>query len=343
MGKRYLIAVDLEGAACVVDTPFTSLNGSSNYAFACRQATREADAAARALFDGGAEEVIVWDNHGQGVNLDYEQLDSRCRILLGTGYRSRFPLPEGRYDGLILIGYHGREGTPGGVLAHSYNSVSFQGHTVNGAPLGEMQIDAAFAGKRGVPVLFAASDDQAIAQARESFPWIETVVTKQASAGQTRLPPPSSMTGPAAPFLPQMPIRGRAGWISWRIYLTECLIPTHPTAPQLHSRGAFLIRLWRFLSIGAAGRHGAGRHGARRHGKRRHGKRRSQAEYPRRYGRRTSAEGAAAGLPAGRTRAGTCRQTIRATKKAEVSLCFLICLYRLILRKTHSAPSCHRG
>lgn len=182
MGKRYLIAVDLEGAACVVGTPFTSLNGSSNYAFACRQATREADAAARALFDGGAEEVIVWDNHGQGVNLDYEQLDPRCRILLGTGYRSRFPLPEGRYDGLILIGYHGREGTPGGVLAHSYNSVSFQGHTVNGEPLGEMQIDAAFAGKRGVPVLFAASDDQAIAQARESFPWIETVVTKQASA-----------------------------------------------------------------------------------------------------------------------------------------------------------------
>lgn len=67
-------------------------------------------------------------------------------------------------------------------MAHSYNSVSFQGHTVNGEPLGEMQIDAAFAGKRGVPVLFAASDDQAIAQARESFPWIETVVTKQASA-----------------------------------------------------------------------------------------------------------------------------------------------------------------
>ena len=45
-----------------------------------------------------------------------------------------------------------------------------------------MQIDAAFAGKRGVPVLFIASDDQAVAQARESFPWIEAVVTKQASA-----------------------------------------------------------------------------------------------------------------------------------------------------------------
>lgn len=39
--------------------------------------------AVRALFDEGADEVIVWDNHGSGVNLDYDLLDARCRIALG--------------------------------------------------------------------------------------------------------------------------------------------------------------------------------------------------------------------------------------------------------------------
>ena len=182
MGKRYVVAVDCEGVACVVGEPFTNLNGSNGYGFACRQATLEADAAARALFDNGAEEVVIWDNHGRGVNLCYDLLDPRCKILLGTGYRSRFPLPEGKWDGLLFIGYHGREGTVDGVMAHTYNSGSFQEYRVNGLPRGEMEIDGAFAGKRGVPILFAASDDKAVAQAKERFPWIETVTTKEAGA-----------------------------------------------------------------------------------------------------------------------------------------------------------------
>ena len=42
-----------------------------------------------------------------------------------------------------------------------------------------MQIDAAMAGRMGVPVLFVSSDDKGAAQARESFPWAETVATKE--------------------------------------------------------------------------------------------------------------------------------------------------------------------
>ena len=77
---RFFIGVDCEGAACVVGEPHKGLKDSVNYPFATRQAALEADAAARALFDWGAEEVIVWDNHGSGVNLDYSCLlyTSRC-------------------------------------------------------------------------------------------------------------------------------------------------------------------------------------------------------------------------------------------------------------------------
>ncbi len=56
MGKYY-VAVDCEGVACGVGSPGGSLNASRNLDFVRLQATREADAAARALFDSGAERV----------------------------------------------------------------------------------------------------------------------------------------------------------------------------------------------------------------------------------------------------------------------------------------------
>ena len=94
MGKRYLIAVDLEGAACVVGTPLpASTAAATTPSPADRPRGKQMPPGA---LDNGAEEVIIWDNHGQGINLEYEQLDPRCRICLGTGYRSRFPLPEGQ-------------------------------------------------------------------------------------------------------------------------------------------------------------------------------------------------------------------------------------------------------
>ena len=178
--SRYYIAVDMEGAACVVGTPGEGLAaGSGNYAFAAREALREANACASALFDAGADEVILWDNHGTGVNFDYDQVDPRCRIALGSGFRTRFPGIDESFDGVLFIGYHAREGTRDAALAHTYSSPAFQGYFINGMPVGEMEIDAAFAGEHHVRVLFAASDAAAVAQAKASFPWIETVVTKE--------------------------------------------------------------------------------------------------------------------------------------------------------------------
>lgn len=40
--------------------------------------TDEVNAAVRAAFDSGADEVIVNDNHGSGYNILFEQLDPRC-------------------------------------------------------------------------------------------------------------------------------------------------------------------------------------------------------------------------------------------------------------------------
>ena len=176
--KSFCIAVDCEGPACVVGTPGIGLRESPNYPFAAKQAMREANAAARALFDAGAEKVLIWDNHSSGVNLDYDQIDPRCDIALGTNLPVRFPGVDQSFGGVLFIGYHAREGTLNAVIAHTFNSAMYQHQKVNGREVGELEIDAAFAGIHGVPVLFAASDRACVLQAKESFPWIETVETK---------------------------------------------------------------------------------------------------------------------------------------------------------------------
>jgi D-amino peptidase len=177
---KFYIGVDCEGPACVVGSPGGSLNDSRNLAFAKLQATREADAAARACFDAGATEVIVWDNHGGSLNLDYDLLDARCKIALGVHFPHRWPGLDKTFDGILFIGYHAMDSTEDAVIAHTYSSAAHQWVKVNGQMVGELAIDAAVAGLHGVPPLFVAGDDKCVREARQFFGDIESVITKTA-------------------------------------------------------------------------------------------------------------------------------------------------------------------
>lgn len=177
--KKFMIAVDLEGVAGVVGLPNKTLSDPpAEYAFACRQGAREANAAAEALFAAGAEEVTIWDNHGPGVNLDPDLLDPRCRLLKGSGH-GRWPGMDETYAAVLMIGYHAMAGTKDGVLAHTYSSQAYQWLEVNGEQVGEMAIDAHMAGMLHVPVLFVASDEAGAREAERFMPWVKTVATKK--------------------------------------------------------------------------------------------------------------------------------------------------------------------
>jgi D-amino peptidase len=178
---KFVVSVDAEGLACVVGAPGGTLNDlKENYQFARKQGAREADAAARALFDSGATEVIVTDAHGSGVNYHYDLIDKRCDIALGSGSELRLPAVTPDCAGLLLVGYHAMDNTPDAVICHTYSSMTYQWMKVNGNECGEIAIDSAIAGARGVPVMFVASDDKGVAEAKRFLPWIETVTTKQA-------------------------------------------------------------------------------------------------------------------------------------------------------------------
>lgn len=175
-----MIAVDCDGPACVVGDPGRALSNSRDMVFAREQATRETDAAARALLDSGAEKVVVWDNHGYGSNLVFDHLDSRCEVVLGTGFDRRFPRLDETYAGVLMIGYHAMEGTANAVLAHTYSPDAYRAIRVNGLAVGEMALDASVAGELGVPLIFVSSDDKGCEEALFFMPWLETVATKKA-------------------------------------------------------------------------------------------------------------------------------------------------------------------
>ena len=142
---KYVIAVDCEGPAGVVGKPGGSLNEApAQYEFARRQATAEASAAARGLFAAGATQVIVWDNHGGGVNLVYDELDERCDIFNGV-HALRLAMLDETFAGLLFIGYHARDNTVAAPLAHTFNSGKYQWIKINGREIGEMAVDAAVA------------------------------------------------------------------------------------------------------------------------------------------------------------------------------------------------------
>jgi len=179
---KFMVAVDLEGVACAYGPCEGNVEDAFNIDFVRKQATREANAAVCALFECGAEEVIVWDNHGRGCSLDYDMLDEKCKIAIGSTVGTRYPILDDTFSGVIMIGYHAMASNSEAVLAHTYSSVKYQHIKVNGVELGEVGIDGAIAGEKGVPVIFVSGDDKCVAEAKEIMPWVEAVETKQSFA-----------------------------------------------------------------------------------------------------------------------------------------------------------------
>lgn len=179
---KYLIAMDLEGMHGVVGERYMGLmRQCSDYKNATEAATLEVNTAIRALFDAGADTVAVWDNHGGGGNIDFNEVDSRAvRVdVSNDSYRYEFVKNFG-FDGVIFLGYHAKEGTPRGVLAHTFSSVDIQYVKLNGVAIGELAVDTYICTAHGIAPLFLAADDVAIEEMRGIRPDIAAVMTKRA-------------------------------------------------------------------------------------------------------------------------------------------------------------------
>lgn len=173
--KIYVMA-DMEGMSgiysweqCLSAKP---LFGEGRAAMTC-----DVNACVAGLFEGGATEVIVRDQHAGGSSLLLADADPRAAYVRGRCRGGRMPGLDG-CAGLVLLGYHAMAGTPGACLAHSFNS-NVQNMWLNGRPAGEIAIDAGMAGDAGVPCFLVTGDDAACREAQAVMPDILAVPVKR--------------------------------------------------------------------------------------------------------------------------------------------------------------------
>ena len=173
------VSIDMEGIAGIAHLRQV-WRGSDDFPAARKLMTLEANAAVAGAFDGGATGVVVNDSHGDMENLLPEEMDPRAELILGSP--KALSMMEGfgpEFDLALFIGYHASAGTQAAVLDHTYSGRLFHEVRLNGEPVSEAELNAAFAGTFGVPVGLITGDDKACAQAAKRLPGIRTVVVKE--------------------------------------------------------------------------------------------------------------------------------------------------------------------
>ncbi len=179
---RIFISVDMEGIGGIGTPAMTSPTGK-DYALGRKLMTDEVNAVVGAILQRGPAEILVNDSHGDMQNLLHTELDPRVTYIQGA------VKPLGMVEGLdstyaaaIFLGYHSRAGTPNGFIAHT-GTGAVKGLWLNDIEVGEGELNAAYAGSVGVPVIMAAGDSAFVEQFTRTVR-AEAVATKYAVTPQ---------------------------------------------------------------------------------------------------------------------------------------------------------------
>jgi D-amino peptidase len=219
---KIFISVDMEGIGGIGTSAMTTATGK-DYALGRRLMTDEVNTVIAAIKARGPAEILVNDSHGDMQNLLHTDLPRDVTYIQGA------VKPVGMVAGLdssfraaIFVGYHSRAGTPQGFLAHT-GTGSVKGLWLNDVEVGEGELNAAYAGALGVPVILASGDEAFVKQFTSTVPAV-TVTTKTAITPQSAmLRHPSAVSddlraavgkaldglGSAKPWVLQPPIRVR--------------------------------------------------------------------------------------------------------------------------------------
>lgn len=175
---KYMVRCDVEGVSGIVSYE-QAKPGAPEYPSGRKLFMGDLLSLLEGLREGGADEVIVYDEHSSGRNVDLEQVPDFCRIICGRPpYRIDWPGGlDNSFDGLILLGYHAKNGTSGALLPHTYES-DINDIRLNGVSLGEIGMETAIAGDYGVPSVLITGDSAGIQEATSLCPGIVAVIVK---------------------------------------------------------------------------------------------------------------------------------------------------------------------
>src|SRR5579862_2095309 len=176
---KVYISVDMEGIAGVV-TGDQLIPGGFEYERFRRFMTDEAVAAVRGAQAAGATEVVVSDSHGNGESLLIESFPKDVRIVRSWPRHGEMMAGlDSSFAAALFVGYHASTTNPKGVRAHTISSAHFTRVGLNGTAVTEAELNAAYAGAFGVPIVFISGDDVAVGEVTTRLGNMESVITKK--------------------------------------------------------------------------------------------------------------------------------------------------------------------
>jgi D-amino peptidase len=177
-GMKVYISADMEGVAGVVTGDQLGPQGFEYERFRGFM-TNEVPAAIEGAKAAGATELVVSDSHGNGENLLIEKFAKDVQIVRA------WPRPLAMMEGIdetfaaaIFIGYHSSTTNPTGVRAHTMSSATLADVRLNGVSVPEAGLNAAVAGRVGVPVVMISGDDAIVKESRALLGDLEAATVK---------------------------------------------------------------------------------------------------------------------------------------------------------------------
>ncbi len=155
--KKIYILTDLEGVSGVFKFGQTREKDSHANIQACEYFMDDLSAVIKGLKDGGADEILVLDGHGNQCVIPH-------MMEPGVNYITGVPRPgplwglDESYVGIVQFGAHAMMGTTDGVLGHTQSSKSENRYWYNGVESGELVQIASIAGYYGVPTILVTGD-----------------------------------------------------------------------------------------------------------------------------------------------------------------------------------------
>jgi len=174
---KIYISADFEGVNGIVDRS-QCFPGHPEFDHARRLWIDEINAVVEGVIAAGADQVVVNEAHAGMNYLLPERLHPKASFI--SGYVKLDNQMEGidpTFDGAVLMG-HAKPGSADAVLNHAYVMRDVVEIRLNGESIGELGLNALWAGYFRVPVILVVGDDKFAEEARTLIPGVETAVVK---------------------------------------------------------------------------------------------------------------------------------------------------------------------
>jgi len=146
------------------------------------------NSATEATLKAGVDEIIVCDTHHGGDNMKLDKMLSDHRITYlnrSVGYegteRRWMPGLNENFDGIMLLGHHAKAGTENAFLPHTW-TLEWADFRINDQSVGEIGIEACYAGHWDVPLIMVQGDEGACRETAQQFPGVVTASVKRSQS-----------------------------------------------------------------------------------------------------------------------------------------------------------------